>query len=245
MSLQGNARQPGSNGSTDFSRFARILGRPSRHIAPGGVRGEAEIRYQHWTTVGSGPGLLAQTLRKAGRMDPVLLDEIDKVSRSNYHGDPSAALLEFLDLEKNAAFNPFFLLTRMADRMYLNVPIDLSLILFICTPNSLDTMTPLLLDCSTRAERLSEAHFQLTEPALPQAVIHYTREPGVRPLERAIGGILRFKAVEWAAHVAAQDLPPSSLLSPLQAASEASDALNKCGKNGDANYNPVVEAGGL
>ncbi|KAH8987320.1 Lon protease C-terminal proteolytic domain-containing protein [Lactarius akahatsu] len=119
-------------------RRARALGRPFQRIALGGVRDEAEIRGHRRTYVASGPGLLAQALRKVTRMDPVLLlfndsndgrDEIDKVGQSNYHGDPSAALLEVLDPEQNVAFN-------------LNVPIDLSQTLFICTTNSLDTISP-------------------------------------------------------------------------------------------------------
>ncbi|KAH9008059.1 ATP-dependent protease La [Lactarius hengduanensis] len=133
-----------------------------------------------------GPGLLAQALRKAGRMDPVLLlDEIDKVGQSNYHGDPSAALLEVLYPEQNVAFN---------------------------------------LSGYTDDEKLHIARRFLLpkQPALLKTVTHYTREAGVRSLERSIGGIVRFKTVEWAAHVDAQDLTPS--------------------KHGDVGYNPLVEA---
>ncbi|KAH9008756.1 Lon protease C-terminal proteolytic domain-containing protein [Lactarius hengduanensis] len=114
---------------------------------------------------------------------------------------------------------------------YLNVPIDLSHILFICTANSLDTISPPI-----------EPHVQLTEPALLKTVTHYTREAGVRSLERSIGGIVRFKAVEWAAHVDAQGLAPSSLPTPLPAASEPSDALVKRSKEGGVGYNSIVEA---
>jgi ATP-dependent Lon protease len=167
-------------------------------------------------------------------------------------------LLEVLDPEQNVAFNDH----------YLNVPIDLSQILFICTANSLDTISPPLLDrCEiiqlsgyTHDEKLhiarrfllpkqlvqnglSEAHVQLTEPALLQTVTHYTREAGVRSLERSIGGIVRFKAVEWAGHVDAEGLPPSSLPLPLPApSSESSNALVKRRKDGDAGYNPIIEA---
>ncbi len=153
---------------------------------------------------------------------------------------------------------------------YPNVPIDLIQILFIYTANSLDAISPPLLDrCEviqlsgyTHAEKLyiawrfllskqlaqnglSEPHVQLTEPALLQTVTHYAREAGVHSLERSIGGIVRFKAVEWAAHVDAQGLPPSSLPAPLPAASDASDALIKHSNDGDAGYNPVVEADDL
>lgn len=94
---------------------------------------------------------------------------------------------------------------------------------------------------------LSEAHVQLTEPALLRTVTHYTREAGVRALERAIGGIVRFKAVEWAAHVDARGLPPSSLPSPVSFRSpspvgpDATGTLVKSVRDGDAGYDPVVE----
>ncbi|KAH9039661.1 Lon protease C-terminal proteolytic domain-containing protein [Lactarius pseudohatsudake] len=233
---------PGTGKTSLGQSIARALGRPFQRIVLGGVRDEAEIRGHRRTYVASGPGLPAQALRKAGRMDPVLLlDEINKV----------------LDPEQNVAFNDH----------YLNVPIDLSQILFICTANSLDTISPPLLDrCEviqlsgyTHDEKLhiarrfllpkqltqnglSEPHVQLTEPALLKTVTHYTREAGVRSLERSIGGIVRFKAVEWAAHVGAQGLAPSSLPTPLPAASEPSDALVKRSKEGGVGYNPIVEA---
>jgi ATP-dependent Lon protease len=139
--------------------------------------------------------------------------------------------------------------------------------LFICTANTLDTISPPLLDrCEiiqlsgyTHDEKLhiarrfllpkqvtqnglSEAHVELTEPALLQTVTHYTQEAGVRSLERTIGGIVRYKAVEWAAYVDKQGLPPSSLPPPLPAPSETSKALVKRSKHDGAGYNPVVEA---
>jgi len=98
---------------------------------------------------------------------------------------------------------------------------------------------------------LSEAHVQLTEPALLHVITHYTREAGVRALERAIGGVVRFKAVEWAAHVDAQGLPPSSLPSSVSSRSsspsvaEATGSLVKSVAVGDAGYDPVVEVGEL
>ncbi|KAH9039666.1 ribosomal protein S5 domain 2-type protein [Lactarius pseudohatsudake] len=216
--------------------IARALGRPFQRIALGGVRDEAEIRGHRRTYVASGPGLLAQALRKAGRMDPVLLldgrDEIDKVGQSNYHGDPSAAVLEVLDPEQNVAFNGH----------YLNVPIDLSQILFICTANSLDIISPPLLNRCEVIQLSGTGFRSLTEPVLLKMVTHYTRKAGVRSLERSIGGIVRSKAVEWAAHVDAQGLAPSSLPTPLPAASEPSDALVKRSKEGGVGFNPIVEA---
>ena len=155
---------------------------------------------------------------------------------------------------------------------YINVPIDLSQILFICTANTLDTIAPPLIDrCEviqlsgyTHDEKLhiarrfllpkqlaqtglSEAHVQLTEPVLLSVVTQYTREAGVRALERAIGGVVRFKAVEWAAHVDARGLPPSSLPSPISSlpssptVADAAGGLVKSVRDDIAGYDPVVE----
>ncbi|KAH9990850.1 Lon protease C-terminal proteolytic domain-containing protein [Russula vinacea] len=231
---------PGTGKTSLGQSIARALGRPFQRIALGGVRDEAEIRGHRRTYVASGPGLFAQALRKAGRMDPVLLlDEIDKVGQSNYHGDPSAALLEVLDPEQNVAFNDH----------YINVPIDLSQVLFVCTANTLDTIAPALIDrCEQLTQNgLSEAHVHLTEPALLSVVTQYTREAGVRALERAVGGVVRFKAVEWTAYVDARGLPPSSLPSPVSSLSSSStvvdaDGLVKSARDGDAGYDTVVEA---
>ena len=146
------------------------------------------------------------------------------------------------------------------------MPIDLSQVLFICTANTLDTIPPPLLDrCEviqlsgyTHDEKLhiarrfllpkqlaqnglSEEHVLLTEPALLRIVTHYTREAGVRALERAIGGVVRFKAVEWTAHVDARGLPPSSRPSS-PAMSDGNGALIQNVRNGDSGYDPVVEA---
>ncbi|KAI0270715.1 Lon protease C-terminal proteolytic domain-containing protein [Gloeopeniophorella convolvens] len=207
----------------------RALGRPFQRIALGGVRDEAEIRGHRRTYVASGPGLFAQALRKAGRMDPVLLlDEIDKVGQSNYHGDRPRRCSRCSTRNR----------TLLNDH-YINVPIDLSQVLFICTANSLDTIPAPLLDrCEvvqlagyTHDEKLhiarrfllpkqltqnglAPAHVELPAPTLRRVVENYTREAGVRALERAIGGVVRFKAVEWAAHVDARGLPPSSAPSP-------------------------------
>ncbi|KAH9022788.1 ATP-dependent protease La [Lactarius pseudohatsudake] len=193
-------------------------------IALGGVRDEAEIRGHRRTYVASGPGLPAQALRKAGHLtDAITADEINKVGQSNYHGDPSAALLEVLDPEQNVAFNVIQLSGYMHEE-------------------KLHIARRFLLPKQLTQNVLSEPHVQLTEPALLKTVTHYTREAGVRSLERSIGEIVRFKAVEWAAHVDAQGLVPSSLPTPLPAASEPSDALVKRSKEGGVGYNPIVEA---
>ncbi|TDL26868.1 ATP-dependent protease La [Rickenella mellea] len=205
---------PGTGKTSLGQSIARALDRPFQRISLGGVRDEAEIRGHRRTYVASGPGAIVQALRKAGRPDCViLLDEIDKVGSSSFHGDPSAALLEVLDPEQNHSFNDH----------YINVPIDLSQVLFICTSNTLDTIAAPLLDrCEViqlsgytydekihiarrfllpkqlKANGLSPNHIDLTDPALLHIATQYTREAGVRSLERAIGAVVRWKAVEWA-----------------------------------------------
>ncbi|KAJ3516310.1 hypothetical protein NLJ89_g1201 [Agrocybe chaxingu] len=191
---------PGTGKTSLGQSIAKALGRPFQRISLGGR-----------------PGLIVQALRKAGRSDPVLLlDEIDKIGQSNFHGDPGAALLEVLDPEQNHAFNDH----------YINVPIDLSQILFICTANSLETISAPLLDrCEIvqlsgytydekmhiarrfllpkqlKANGLEPSHVTLTEPALLRVATRYTREAGVRSLERSIGAVVRYKAVQWAEHL--------------------------------------------
>ncbi|KIM90045.1 hypothetical protein PILCRDRAFT_812855 [Piloderma croceum F 1598] len=207
---------PGTGKTSLGQSVAKALNRPFQRISLGGVRDEAEIRGHRRTYVASGPGMIVQALRKAGRLDPViLLDEVDKVGQSNFHGDPAAALLEVLDPEQNHTFNDH----------YINVPIDLSQVLFICTSNTLDTISAPLLDrCEIiqlsgytydekmhiarkfllpkqlQANGLTASHLTLTEPALLHIATRYTREAGVRSLERAIGAVVRYKAVEWAEH---------------------------------------------
>ncbi|EGN91785.1 hypothetical protein SERLA73DRAFT_100131 [Serpula lacrymans var. lacrymans S7.3] len=208
---------PGTGKTSLGQSIAKALNRPFQRISLGGVRDEAEIRGHRRTYVASGPGMIVSALRKAGRPDMVmLLDEIDKVGHNNFHGDPAAALLEVLDPEQNHTFNDH----------YLNVPIDLSQVLFICTSNTLETISAPLLDrCEVvelsgytydekmhiarrfllpkqlQANGLSTSHLKLTESALLHIATQYTREAGVRSLERAIGAVVRFKAVEWAEHL--------------------------------------------
>jgi ATP-dependent Lon protease len=201
---------PGVGKTSLGQSIAKAVGLKFGRVSLGGVHDEAEIRGHRRTYIGSLPGNIAQALRKAGRRNPVLmLDEVDKLSAS-HQGDPFSALLEVLDPEQNNSFRD----------NYLGVPFDLSKVLFIATANVLDSIPgPLrdrmeiieltgyteeeklqiarryLLKRQLQANGLSEAQVQVSDEALRRVTAEYTREAGVRNLERQIGGLLRHSAV--------------------------------------------------
>ena len=224
---------PGTGKTSIGESIAKALGRKYVRVSLGGVRDEADIRGHRRTYIGAMPGRIIDSIHKCGSNSPVMvLDEVDKLSRS-YNGDPASALLEVLDPEQNFSFTDH----------YLNVPFDLSNVLFICTANTLDTIpepllnrmevisfqgyTPIekhqiarehLLPRAAEAVGIPEGFLTVSDAAIDSIIEDYTREAGVRGLKKRMDQLCRSAAVSLVDHPEARvTVTPESLSEYLDA----------------------------
>ncbi len=241
---------PPGVGKTSLGRsIARALGRRFQRISLGGVHDEAEIRGHRRTYVGALPGRVVQSMRRAGTRNPVfMLDEVDKVG-ADFRGDPSSALLEVLDPEQNHTFSDH----------YLEVPVDLSSVLFIATANQMDPVPAALRDRMEVIELpgyieeekveiarrflvprqreqngIEKVDFTLPDDTIRALIHSYTREAGVRNLEREVGGVCRKVArrvaegeLDGAVTVEPKDL--ADLLGPVKFEPEIAERVGRPG----------------
>jgi ATP-dependent Lon protease len=249
---------PPGVGKTSLGRsIARALGREFARASLGGVRDEAEIRGHRRTYVGAMPGRILQSLRRAGTANPVfLLDEIDKLG-ADFRGDPSSALLEVLDPEQNHSFSDH----------YIEVSFDLSKVMFIATANTLSTIPAALLDRmevielsgytqrdkqviardhlvpkQLEAHGLGEVSVEVNDEAIQKVVHEYTREAGVRNLDRHIATLMR-KAARRVAESRAKDEPDSPILIDAAFAEEALGAPPHLPETAERTTQPGVVVG--
>jgi len=253
------AGPPGTGKTSLGASIARALGRKFHRISLGGVRDEAEIRGHRRTYVGALPGRIIQGLRRVGSNNPIfMMDEIDKVG-SDFRGDPSSALLEVLDPEQNFSFSDH----------YLDVPFDLSKVMFICTANVLDTIPSALRDRMeviqllgyTEDEKVKIANkylvprqrkenglkpneIKFSTPAIRKIIAGYTREAGLRNLEREIATVCRGVATKVAEGsikkgVAIDVADIAEYLGPVKFTSEAKARLSTPGVAMGLAWTPV------
>src|SRR6187431_510335 len=241
---------PPGVGKTSLGRsIARALGRKFHRVSLGGVHDEAAIRGHRRTYVGALPGQIIQGMKKSGTINPIfMMDEVDKIGH-DFRGDPSAALLEVLDPEQNNTF---------ADH-YLEIPYDLSHVMFVATANVADPIPPPLRDRMeileipgyTRREKLAIARQHLipkqleehglkpeqltiTDEAVEELIEHYTREAGVRSLERTVASVIRGVAVKVAegdatARVVKSEDDLREFLGPIKFTSEVAERTEETG----------------
>jgi ATP-dependent Lon protease len=249
---------PPGVGKTSLGKsIASSLGRKYVRISLGGVRDEAEVRGHRRTYIGALPGRIVAGLKKAGSINPVfVLDEIDKLA-ADMRGDPAAAMLEVLDPEQNKDF---------VDH-YVEVPVDLSKVMFICTANQIDTISQPLLDRMemvelsgyTTVEKLaiaknhllpkqlgehgiSKDQMQVDDDALEEIIHSYTREAGVRNLEREIAAVCRGAAVKVAEGIASIHITKemlSELLGPPRFVSDTAERKPEVGVITGLAWTPV------